>query len=157
MGTGSCLEEVGRMSSTVKSANSDQQKMDYYLQSMKRKFESDARDLEQRNLQEIQTMMESHSIKLGQLRHAYDVQISKEAEQLESKLGELREAQKTQLTQAQLDAERQVGEARQQGKDRINEERMEGERRIAEIRKQQSETAQALEIQGRRSQGAKKV
>ncbi len=114
---------------------------------MKNRHESELRDIEARNGTETQRLIENHAAQLGELKNAYDVQISQEAEHLEDRLSQVRAGNADRVAMEKHAGDQEVEKVQKANQDKIEEYRKNGEAKLQNVRKDLQLQAEVLHNQ----------
>ena len=113
------------MPSDIKSATTEDLRMRNYRQQLQQHNDSEIRDLEQKHNEDIARLQDNFTNQVQNLRHAYEIEISEEAENLEEKLQKVRGENE----------EKKISTEKKAGEDEVVKNRTANQQRIDEYKK----------------------
>lgn len=137
--------------SQIKSATVDDLRMQNYRNNMERKLESEVSELQSRHDQDIERLLENHAFQMEQLRNAYNVEISKEAEVLEERLHQVRTHGDVQVRAEKMAHEKELSQQKNAHQKQLDQYKKNSEAQIVEMRKQLQATTENLHAQAKKS------
>lgn len=120
------------------------------------KHQSEMRDLHKTNEDEVQKIILSSQEKVVNLKGAYDVMISKEAESLEERLANVREANDERVNKEKLQGEEEATKTRAMYQDRVKEYKKQGEAKVDAVRKEAQAQMDSIHDRAIKSERAEK-
>ncbi len=138
------------MSSNVKTVAFDDSQLRAYNQNLKQKYAVEKNEIEARGQNEIVDTVAQSQKKISEMRNAYEVQISAEAEHLDERLASIR-----QNNQKRIDEERQKNDIeyeklRLANQKRIDEYRKNADVKLEEVRREYQEAMAQTHEQAKR-------
>lgn len=144
------------MASDVNGTSSEALRMKNYRLQMQSHHDAQVREIQDKNSDEVQRLIENHAYQMDNLRNAYNVQISEEAEAMEQKLHDVRLKNEERLKEEKRIADDAVNQSRSASQKRIEEYRKNSEAQLAVARKEQQMAADNLHAQTKKAARAKK-
>ncbi len=139
------------ISSGYKTSSSDELRLKNYRNMIEQKHEIELRDMEARNAEETQKVTDHHREQLSQLRGAYDVQISEEAEALEARLHDLRLNNLERVGTEKRAAEIEIDKIKANSHAQIDETKKNADIQIEALHKQLQTSTEVLHDQARKT------
>ena len=132
------------MSSEIKSSTTDELRMKNHRTQLENRNELELRSLRDRHSDDVQRMMEAQAFQRDNIKQAYEVQISQEAENLEQKLHETRMENEKRVDDEKRVADQEVTKIKTMNQQQIQEYKKNSEAQIEALKKQYMATAEAL-------------
>lgn len=138
-------------------AATEELRMRNYRNQLKNHHNSEVREIEAQHEQTLQRTIENQSLQAEQVKSAYEVQISQEAEQLEERLHALRLKNEERLENEKRAQEAEFNKVRESYQARIEDYRNNAEAQIQALHKQHQESIAKLEERVRKQTAQKEV
>jgi hypothetical protein len=120
------------------------------------KHQAEVRDLQKQGEAEIQGVITTSQEMVQNLKSAYDVMISKEAESLEQKLGQVRANNEQRIATEKQQGDEEVAKIRANYQSRVKEYRKTGEAQVETVRKEVQAQTDALHDRAIKAERAEK-
>lgn len=140
------------MPSEIKSFTAEDLRLRNYRSLVQQRHEMEMRDIEAKHGQETLDLTEQSKNQLNELRKAYDVQISREAEELEERLAEIRARKDEKIKEEEHQTETELSKARNSQQTRLQEYKKNAESQLDALRKQYQNATDNLNAQAAKNQ-----
>jgi hypothetical protein len=131
-------------SNNLKSSTTEELRLRNYRASLQQKSDIENRELQARNVEEVQHLMDTHTVQMDELKRAYDVQISQEAEGLEEKLQKVRISGEDRVNLEKQVQEAELAKVKTSSQLKIEEYKKNSEVQIDKLRKDTQATTDLL-------------
>ncbi len=140
------------MPGEIASTQSDEIRLRNLRAQMQNRHDLQMREMEEKNQSSVQRLVENHTTQTEQLRNAFDVTISREAEALEQRLHEVRLHNDERIETEKQTGDQQLFKVKQANQQRIAEYKKNSEAQIESLRKQLQASAETLREQAKKQE-----
>lgn len=131
----------------VNSSNFDESRLRNQRAQIEQKNEIETRELQSQHDVSLTRMLDQHAFLLENLRRAYDVQISKEAQNLDERLTATRAQHEEKINEVKRAGESEVIKIQNQSQKRIDDATKSGESKLEETRKHFQSASDVVQAQ----------
>jgi hypothetical protein len=136
----------------VRNLTSEELRMKNYQTQLERKNDAEVRDLQSRHAEDVRKELEAEENQLTEMRRAFEVQISKEAESLADRLEQVRGENERTVTDEKLNHQREMTRLKESHKAQLDEYRKQAEDSIERTRKESQATSETIRKQARKTE-----
>lgn len=137
--------------SSYRAMSSEEIRLRNYRNQLEQRHEIAVRDILAHNADEIQKLTDNHTEQLNNLRHAYEVQISEEAEALEEKVHEIRLGNQGRVEMEKKTGDQEVEKMKSANKTKIEEYKKNADLQMETLHKQLQASSDALHEQSKKT------
>ncbi len=137
-----------------KGSATDEIRMRNHRALLEQRHENEVRQVQDKQSDELQHLIEEHAYRSEKLRQDYEVQISREAEKLEERLDKVREDGDARIAQEKSAKELELSRMKSSYQQKLEEYRKHSEEQLAKLRKDLQQSSQTLYEQARASERA---
>ena len=141
----------GMSNSINKNAYSDELRMQNYRSQLEKRNDMALEDLRVRYSEDTRTLSEDHVDRMTQLKKAYDLKISEEAEYLEDQLNSIRASARTRSEEEKRAGEEEINRLKSAHTARVEEYRRNSEEQLDKMRKEAKLQTEHLHEQTRKT------
>lgn len=139
------------MAVDLKAATTDALRLQNYRARLQGDHETQVRELEERQLDSLNRIQENHTDRKESLVSAYNVEISKEAEQLEDRLTQIRAQNEQRVAEEKRIGDQELAKTKLSNQQRIDEYKKTAEKKLDAMRKELQANAENLRLQYKKS------
>jgi hypothetical protein len=139
------------MPSEIKSTAAEEIRLRNHRAQLEQRNEMALREIEQSHAEDVRRTIENQAFQMDNLRRAYDVQISEEAEALEERLHRVRLNADERVAAEKKAGEAELEKLKSAHKQRLDEYRKNSEQQLEALRKQLQTSAETLHEKARKT------
>ena len=140
----------------MKNTTTEELRLRNYKASLQQKSEIDLREMQARQSDETQRITENHQMQMDDLKRAYDVQISQEAEALEEHLHKFREVGHERIENEKHSLDTEFDKVKTASQQKIDEYKKNSEAQLDKLRRETQASSDLIHDRGKKALAAKR-